>query len=86
MIPRPVARGASWRPILRLAPRPLAVGSLRIPPHGRTQRDHGLCPWGSMSGASFTNRIGTAEASRRAHQPERAGLGLPMAGPRQGVG
>ena len=25
---------------LRLAPRPLAVGSLRIPPHG-------LCPWGS---------------------------------------
>ena len=25
---------------LRLAPRPPAVGSLRIPPHG-------LCPWGS---------------------------------------
>ena len=25
------------------------MGSLRIPPHGRTQRDHGHCPWGSMS-------------------------------------
>ncbi len=54
--------------ILRLTPRPLAVGSsfdrlrtrpergeaesrdsLRIPPHGRTERYHGLCPWGSMA-------------------------------------
>ena len=25
------------------------MGSLRIPPHGRTQRDHGLCLWGSMN-------------------------------------
>jgi len=32
---------------LRLAPRPLAVGSLRIPPHGRQSWCHGLCPWGS---------------------------------------
>ena len=31
---------------LRLAPRPLAVGSLRIPPHG-------LCPWGSTRTAAF---------------------------------
>ena len=85
MIPRPAARGASRRPILRLAPRPLAVGSLRIPPHGRTQRYHGLCPWGSMSGAPFTNRLGTAEAGF-AQQTRAAGLGRAQRGPQQGVG
>ncbi len=37
--------------ILRLAPRPPAVGSLRIPPHGRIRRHHGLCPWGSIAWA-----------------------------------
>src|SRR3989338_11021212 len=34
-------------PTLRLAPRPLTVGSLRLPPHGRRGRGHGQSLRGS---------------------------------------
>ncbi len=38
--------------ILRLAPRPLAVGSLRIPPRGGGRRGTtGSAPWGSIEHA-----------------------------------